>query len=97
MILKTTPRRLKWLVKQLVEGKGFNIEIKKHEVVRVGLRLLHEREQIRQIKLEEICNAFQKGINSGKGSEAEQLFDRLEAKYCQMSNKYHSGYGAHTA
>ncbi|MFQ5637600.1 MAG: hypothetical protein ACE5IR_06345 [bacterium] len=43
--------------------------------------MLQEREQLRQIKIEEVRRAFQEGINSGRGNQAEQVFDRLEEKY----------------
>jgi antitoxin ParD1/3/4 len=51
------------------------------EVIRDGLRLLQEREQLRQIKLEEVRRAFQEGINSGKGNTADRIFDRLEMNH----------------
>lgn len=35
-------------------------------------------------RLEEVRKEFQKGLNSGKGSPAEYVFDRLEAKYTAM-------------
>lgn len=39
----------------------------------------------RQIKLEEVRKAFQDGINSGRGNEADIVFNRLEAKYTAMA------------
>lgn len=75
--------QLKNFVDDLVAAGRYN---SKSEVVRDGLRLLQEREQLRQIKLEEVRQAFQEGINSGKGNEAEQVFDRLKEKYSHMGN-----------
>lgn len=75
--------QLKDFVDDLVSAGRYN---SRSEVVREGLRLLQEREQLRQIKLEEVRRAFQEGINSGKGNEAEQIFDRLEEKYSHMGS-----------
>ena len=79
--------QLKDFVDDLVAAGRYN---SRSEVIRDGLRLLQEREQLRQIKLEEVRRAFQEGINSGKGHTAEAVFDRLEKKYSEMearSNK----------
>ena len=65
-------------VQDLVTGGRYN---SKSEVVREGLRLLQEREQVRQIKLDELRKAFQDGINSGRGNTADTVFDRLQGKY----------------
>jgi antitoxin ParD1/3/4 len=73
--------QLSLFVDDLVAAGRYN---SKSEVVRQGLRLLQEREQLRQIKLDEVRKAFQEGINSGRGNTAEAVFDRLEAKYAAM-------------
>ena len=74
--------QLTHFVEDLVAEGRYN---SKSEVVREGLRLLQEREQLRQIKLEEVRKAFQDGINSGRASMAESVFDRLEAKYAAIA------------
>lgn len=51
------------------------------EVVRDSLRLLEEREQQRQAKLDALREDIRKGIESGPGILAEQVFERLERKY----------------
>ena len=56
----------------------------KSEVIRAGLRLLEEEEKSRAAKLEELRKAFRAGIESGPRIPAEQVFDRLEAKYSKM-------------
>jgi antitoxin ParD1/3/4 len=71
-------------IKDMVAAGRYN---SKSEVVREGLRLLQEREQFRQIKLEEVRKAFQEGINSGRGNNADDVFNRLEAKYSAMAAK----------
>ena len=73
--------QLSLFVDDLVAAGRYN---SKSEVVRQGLRLLQEREQLRQIKLDEVRKAFQDGINSGRGAMAEAVFDSLEAKYAAM-------------
>jgi antitoxin ParD1/3/4 len=74
--------QLSLFVEDLVAAGRYN---SKSEVVREGLRLLQEREQLRAIKLEEVRKAFQEGINSGRGKTVDEVFDRLEAKYTAMT------------
>lgn len=74
--------QLKSFIDELVASGRYN---SRSEVVRDALRLLQEREQIRQVKLEELRHAFQEGINSGKGNVSDQVFDRLERKYSKMN------------
>jgi antitoxin ParD1/3/4 len=74
--------QLSLFVEDLVSAGRYN---SKSEVVREGLRLLQEREQLRAIKLEEVRKAFREGINSGRGKTADEVFDRLEAKYAAMA------------
>jgi hypothetical protein len=42
---------------------------------------------IRDAVLPEVRIAFQDGIKSGRGKSAEEVFDRLEAKYRDMVSK----------
>lgn len=51
------------------------------EVLRDGLRLLEEREEQRQFKLAALQKAIREGVESGPGIPADEVFDRLEAKY----------------
>ena len=55
------------------------------EVVRDALRLMEEREQLRQVQLEQLRQQIQAGIDSGPGIPAEEVFDRLSAKYQAMT------------
>ena len=57
----------------------------KSEVIREGLRLLEERENLRAVKLEELRKAFRKGIESGPGIPAETVFAELKEKYSKMA------------
>jgi antitoxin ParD1/3/4 len=72
------------LIAQLIESGRFQ---SKSEVVREGLRLLEEREEERQIKIEKLRAAFQAGIDSGGYVPAEKVFARLKAKYQRMARK----------
>ncbi|MCX7112711.1 MAG: type II toxin-antitoxin system ParD family antitoxin [Proteobacteria bacterium] len=55
------------------------------EIVRDALRLMEEREQLRQIQLEQFRQQIQAGIDSGPSIPAEEVFDRLSAKYQAMA------------
>ena len=55
------------------------------EVVRDALRLMEEREQLRQIQLEQLRQQIRAGIDSGPSIPAEEVFDRLSAKYQAMA------------
>jgi antitoxin ParD1/3/4 len=58
------------------------------EVMRDGLRLLQEREELQQVKLRALREAVQDGKDSGLGQPADQVLDRLAAKYgCESPHK----------
>jgi len=65
-------------VKQQVSVGRFN---NVSEVVRAGLRLLEDQEQLQALKLQELRTAIQAGAASGASVDSEQVFDRLERKY----------------
>jgi len=69
-------------VQKLVKSGRYN---SKSEVVREGLRLLHDREQEREAKIAALRDAFRQGEESGAPVPADEVFDRLEAKYAQMA------------
>jgi antitoxin ParD1/3/4 len=50
-------------------------------VIRAGLRLLEDQEQMQALKLQELKAAVAAGAASGPGRDAEQVFDRLLKKY----------------
>ena len=54
------------------------------EVIRDSLRLLENRERVRQIEVEENREKIKEGIKSGQGFAADDVFDQLEAKYKTM-------------
>ncbi|MHB0888762.1 type II toxin-antitoxin system ParD family antitoxin [Acidithiobacillus sp.] len=62
---------------QVQSGRFNNVS----EVVRAGLRLLEEQEQRRQLELEALRTEIAAGRASGVTKSADEVFDRLEAKY----------------
>ncbi len=68
-------------IRQQVDSGRYN---NASEVVRAGLRLLEDQELHQSVRLEELRSAIAAGLTSGPGTPAEQVFDRLEAKYQAM-------------
>lgn len=62
---------------QVRSGRFNNVS----EVVRAGLRLLEEREQRQQLELQALRAEIAAGLSSGVRKPADEVFDRLEAKY----------------
>jgi antitoxin ParD1/3/4 len=71
-------------VEKLIKSGRYN---SKSEVIRDGLRLLQDREEGRAAKLDELRRLFREGVESGPRRPAEQVFDRLEAKYRKMAEQ----------
>jgi antitoxin ParD1/3/4 len=76
------------LVRTLVESGRY---ASASEVVRDSLRLLEEREEERKVRLEALHNDVRAGVQSGAGLPADELFDRLEAKYGKIGSLWRSG------
>ena len=55
------------------------------EVVRASLRLLEDRERQRQLEIERLRREIEDGRRSGPPRPADEVFERLEAKYQEMS------------
>jgi antitoxin ParD1/3/4 len=55
------------------------------EVVRDVLRLLEEEEQRRVATLEALRAEVRKGLASGRGRPAAEVFDRLERKHADLA------------
>jgi len=73
--------QLEKFVSGLISSGRYN---SKSEVLREGLRLLQEREQ----RLAVLNQALDRGLaaaESGRTKPAEEVFDRLEAKYRRMA------------
>lgn len=71
-------QRYECLVRNLVESGRY---ASASEVVRDSLRLLEEREERRQAQLVALRSEVLRGIDSGPGIPANEVFSRLEAKY----------------
>lgn len=65
---------------QLQSGRFNNAS----EVVRAGLRLLEEREERKQLELDALRAEIAAGLASGAAKPADEVFDRLEAKYARQ-------------
>ncbi|BCH13533.1 MULTISPECIES: type II toxin-antitoxin system ParD family antitoxin [unclassified Mesorhizobium] len=76
--------RYETLVRELV-GSGRYASAS--EVLRDSLRLLEEREAQRKAKLAALRDDIRAGIESGPGIPADEIFDRLEAKYSDGTRK----------
>ena len=52
------------------------------EVIRAGLRLLVERDQLYQIRLEELRKDIQKGIDSGEATpfDPEEILNKVKSR-----------------
>jgi antitoxin ParD1/3/4 len=75
--------RLEDVVNKLVSTGRYN---SKSEVLREGVRLVEEREK----RLAVLDAAVAQGISdadAGRSTPAEEVFDRLEAKYKSMAEK----------
>jgi antitoxin ParD1/3/4 len=66
------------LIDELVKGGRYN---NASEVVREALRLLEDREKLRQLKVEEIRRSIEASRRSGVLLSEEEVFDPLEASY----------------
>lgn len=65
-------------VKSLVESGRYSTA---SEVMRDGLRLLQEREEMQAAKLQALREALQEGERSGPGIPADEVFAELKARY----------------
>jgi len=65
-------------VKEQLSAGRFN---NASEVIRAGLRLLEEHEQLQALKLQELRSAIAAGAASGPGRNSDAVFDRLNKKY----------------
>jgi antitoxin ParD1/3/4 len=65
-------------VKSLVESGRYSTA---SEVMRDGLRLLQEREEMQAAKLQALREALDEGVRSGPGIPADEVFNELKARY----------------
>ena len=69
---------------QIASGRYNNAS----EVVRDGLRMLQDHEELRRLKLDALRNDIQMGVDSGPGRLASDVFDQLETKYMYMADRH---------
>ena len=69
--------------KQVESGRYNNAS----EVVRAGLRLLEDQQSQAELQLQAMQAAIAAGLASGPGMAADQVFDRLQAKYRTPAKK----------
>ncbi len=83
MISADLGQQLEVFVKQLVESGRYG---SKSEVLREGVRLIQDREA----RLAALDASISRGLTdagSGRTAAADQVFDRLEAKYANQAGK----------
>lgn len=66
-----------FIAEQLAKGRYANAS----EVLRAGLRGLEDDERLMEVRLAELRSAVAAGRKSGKAKPADEVLDRLEAKY----------------
>ncbi|MHC1744158.1 MAG: type II toxin-antitoxin system ParD family antitoxin [Syntrophobacteraceae bacterium] len=71
----------RFVKKQIESGRYANAS----EVVREALRLMEEREELREAQVMHLRGQIREGIKSGPGIPADEVLDRLEAKYRDLS------------
>ena len=70
-------------IRSLLEGGRYNSA---SEVLRDGLRLLEDRERLREMKMTELRRLVEEGRTSGLSEQdGEAFLDELEAKYRAMA------------
>jgi antitoxin ParD1/3/4 len=72
-----------FLKKQIKSGRYSSAS----EVIRDALRLLEEREELRETQIKNLRQQLQDGKESGPGIPADRVFDRLEAKYRKTTSE----------
>jgi antitoxin ParD1/3/4 len=81
----TLGARFESFVKELVESGRYN---NASEVVRDGLRLLEDSEQLREIKVTELRRLAEEGRLSGVSEDdGDAVLDRLEVKYRAIAER----------
>lgn len=57
------------------------------EIIREGLRLLQDHEELRAKKLKALQDLVEESVNSGPGITAEEVFARMEERNRQWKKK----------
>ena len=83
MNISLTPELENWVLSKVESG----LYISASEVIREGLRLLKEQEQLKEIRLNELRQQIQKGIDSGESTPLDMNEVRALARQKQEQNK----------
>ncbi|MBL0352104.1 MAG: type II toxin-antitoxin system ParD family antitoxin [Verrucomicrobia bacterium] len=73
----------KFVKAQLASGRYNNAS----EVIREGLRMLEDQEMLRAFKLDALRAEIQKGVDSGPGLPAEQVFANLRRRIDEVASE----------
>jgi antitoxin ParD1/3/4 len=71
-----TPELEQYIQEKVASGLYYSAS----EVVREGLRLLKEREQLQQVRLQELRNDIQKGLDSGEATPLQMQEVKAKAR-----------------
>ncbi len=76
MNVSLTPELEEYIQEKVASGLYYSAS----EVVREGLRLLKEREQLQQVRLQELRNDIQKGVDSGEATPLQMQEVKAKAR-----------------
>ena len=76
MNVSLTPELEQYIQEQVSSGLYYSAS----EVVREGLRLLKEREQLQQIRLQELRQDIQAGLDSGEATRLDMQYVKEKAR-----------------
>ena len=83
MNISLTPELEKFVQNKVASGRYHSAS----EVIRAGLRLLEEQEQLREVKLTALREEIQKGLASGQSIPGEKIFQELREKAKQRKKE----------
>lgn len=84
MNISLTPELDKFVHDKVASGRYHSAS----EVIREGLRLLEEQEQLREVKLAALRDEIQKGLASGQSIPGKQVFEELRTKAKQRKKAH---------
>lgn len=87
MNVSLTPELEKYVSEKVESGLYHSAS----EVIREGLRLLKDQDALRKIRLHEVRQQIQEGVNSGESQplNVEEVIDRGRKRHAQRSKASH--------
>ena len=87
MNVSLTPELEKYVSEKVESGLYHSAS----EVIREGLRLLKDQDALRKVRLHEVRQQIQEGMNSGESQplNVEEVIDRGRKRYAQRSKTSH--------